>query len=717
MCSVKAATWRLELPDSTSPESTEPPDDHSLESIYFNGDGRKRVEDTNFQNGGVYRSIVKIQSRFQDPVTKEFKWLMGSGWLIRDDVLVTAGHLVYNRTHNYCAVSQIKCYIGYNGAQSVPSQDLPFTYEGIAAQARYGSKVITPESWTTDEVAPRRHDVAFIQVHRPFTGDLSLFEYIDTPAMVTLPVELGVVGPGDQMYESFNETIYNLNDHRLHMISYTISTYGGQSGSPILRRIDNNNMAIGTHCYGSGDGETKNSGSSIGGKWGIDYRSFVSLFEHPHNFATIHNVIQTVTPSTGTTPINGPEGIVEGIVEGIAEGIGEGIVEKSFLSVLTSVARIGATVPQQGCPLLGPVGTLVGTVAGGLLGAIANQESINVLGDANAELSAGSFAPGVAERAVLAEASLQAVISLFNNCTSNDPIVNKVMAHMSHNYVLNAPNVDALSTRLASQLTECALDIASQRSNIAMMEPLHREGELQRQYPEAPINPSSAESGFNLENQDAFAKGLLEETHPFSGREEGAFNFLLPLLAKALSVSKPLVSPAATDLVNQLVSCIGRGSAEAAPSPLSTRNSQAVHLLFQRALVADTALMALLSLPDDELKKLNITLPVQQKSDQREESIFDFIKTAIQKIGPFTLETAQGAIMRFAPILVEMAVTAAVTESGASLAAGQQQLWNVARYRNALVAMSPDRNVNPVSNADGSGGVPVSAVVPKIFSI
>ncbi|KAJ7860680.1 hypothetical protein B0H14DRAFT_3134779 [Mycena olivaceomarginata] len=296
---------------------------------------------------------------------------------------------------------------------------------------------------------------------------------------------------------------------------------------------------------------------------------------------------------------------------------------------------------------------------------------------------------GVAERAVLAEASLQAVISLFNNCTSNDPIVNKVMAHMSHNYVLNAPNVDALSTRLASQLTECALDIASQRSNIAMMEPLHREGELQRQYPEAPINPSSAESGFNLENQDAFAKGLLEETHPFSGREEGAFNFLLPLLAKALSVSKPLVSPAATDLVNQL----------------------AVHLLFQRALVADTALMALLSLPDDELKKLNITLPVQQKSDQREESIFDFIKTAIQKIGPFTLETAQGAIMRFAPILVEMAVTAAVTESGASLAAGQQQLWNVARYRNALVAMSPDRNVNPVSNADGSGGVPVSAVI------
>lgn len=159
MCAVKAATWTLLLPGSPTPESTELLDDHRPESVYH-GDGRKRVDNKDFCNGGVYRcesphfvrnaplgllrdiAIVKIQSGFQGPGTEEMKWFMGTGWLIRDDVLVTAGHLVYDRT-NHRAVSQIKCYIGYNGAQSVPSQgSLP----GLTSCDRLMEhQVLTPE--------------------------------------------------------------------------------------------------------------------------------------------------------------------------------------------------------------------------------------------------------------------------------------------------------------------------------------------------------------------------------------------------------------------------------------------------------------------------------------------------------------------------------------------------------------------------------------------
>ena len=45
---------------------------------------------------------------------------MGSGWLIRPDLLVTAGHVVYDRNSNLGPATQIKCYIGYNGVDSVP---------------------------------------------------------------------------------------------------------------------------------------------------------------------------------------------------------------------------------------------------------------------------------------------------------------------------------------------------------------------------------------------------------------------------------------------------------------------------------------------------------------------------------------------------------------------------------------------------------------------
>lgn len=157
--------------------------------------------------------------------------MMGTGWLIRDDLLVTAGHVVYDRSLGFGAATQIKCYLGYHGKRSLDS---------VQTQARYGSMVVTTKEWT--QGGDRLKDVAFIQVNMPFTGGLSLFQYVDTP--LVFDGKIGLVGyPADQsvhdkkgmdeqgagMYEVFQSTNYDLATSSLNMIEYRMSTFGGAS--------------------------------------------------------------------------------------------------------------------------------------------------------------------------------------------------------------------------------------------------------------------------------------------------------------------------------------------------------------------------------------------------------------------------------------------------------------------------------------------------------
>ncbi|KAJ7481439.1 hypothetical protein FB451DRAFT_1555729 [Mycena latifolia] len=751
--SSRAATWSVEVPNAhPKPESeTITDNNHSTESV-IGEDFRLQVNLADFQDGGKYRCellhfspIVKIQARFYSRSGTE-KWMMATGWLIRPDLVVTAGHVVYDKSYGYGATSQIKCYIGYNGKKSVP--ELGSSLEAImipAVQARFGSKVVTTESWINlKDKEARPHDLAFIQIHKPFVGNLNVFEFTDTVSPAIL--RLGVVGyPGElrfndekngekgaQMYELFDRTSIR--------------------GSDPLPDSDNDLIAIGTHSYGAGGGDPTNSGSSIGGKWGYDYNSFMSLFgQQESNFSAKFNDITYVTPDKPAPPVPGPGYSTSWTVQGrspfLLPGQWDGTpaplsinnvapgkpappvpslqlpfpsphpdAEEGFFDVLKKVAKIGATVVQAGGPLFGPAGAIVGTVAGGLLGAIAGQESVIV---ALGKPGADPIAPGVVERAVLAEASLQAVFSLFENSHPNDPVVNKVISHMSDNYMRNAPNadaLDALSTHLAPQLTECALDIANQQWNRAITEPRHSQEAVLAPLPrKALTGRPSAESGIE---QGAFAEGLLSATIPLPGGEEGAFDFLGGLIGDALSLAKPLVSRAAkavvTDLLPKVVGHVvgaitGGGKAEATLSPASSRNSEAARLIFQRALVADTAVSALSSLSRDELNTLKITLSGQNNNGQQE-GIFDFIKTTIQKIGPFALNTAKDTIKHFAPVLVDVAVSKlkqlgnGETLSAAAAANGtvtaprlrvKRQPSNLERYRSGtysagdFVAVSP----------------------------
>jgi V8-like Glu-specific endopeptidase len=121
---------------------------------------------------------------------------MATGWLIADDVLVTAGHCANDWSHNYGRLSHVKAYIGYTGKEAVS--------EAHQVQMRMGIKVATTESWLTKGSTDSRGDVSFIRLNKPFTG-VTPIKYAQTP-MAGTGERLGVVGyPGDLMKQSTRE--------------------------------------------------------------------------------------------------------------------------------------------------------------------------------------------------------------------------------------------------------------------------------------------------------------------------------------------------------------------------------------------------------------------------------------------------------------------------------------------------------------------------------
>ena len=100
----------------------------------------------------------------QDP------WMMGTGWLIAPDLIVTAGHMSFDWDHKFGFVKEMKAWIGYYGRNNVGD---------TSVQLRHGQTVATPAEWIK---APReQYDASFIKVDKPFTG-VEPMMYSDTPA-------------------------------------------------------------------------------------------------------------------------------------------------------------------------------------------------------------------------------------------------------------------------------------------------------------------------------------------------------------------------------------------------------------------------------------------------------------------------------------------------------------------------------------------------------
>ncbi len=174
---------------------------------------------------------------------KSGAWKMGTGWLIRPDVLVTAGHCSYDWGHKLGRATEVKAYIGYNGKDSTNESSVQF---------RSVKRIVTTEGWVKVK-GQKSFDVSFMQVETPFTG-ITPVHFEETPSQGSLV--LGVVGypgdkkdkhgqPGAQMYEMFHQTEFNLATQADTMLEYRIDTYGGETclnlnipGSLFLTLVD-----------------------------------------------------------------------------------------------------------------------------------------------------------------------------------------------------------------------------------------------------------------------------------------------------------------------------------------------------------------------------------------------------------------------------------------------------------------------------------------------
>ncbi|KAF5967390.1 glutamyl endopeptidase [Fusarium coicis] len=638
----RAAVWKLLPPTSNHPaESTIIPDDGSKgssESI-IGEDQRALVDYSDLQEGGKYRSIVKIQARFEGkgkPV-----WMMGTGWLIRPDILVTAGHVVYDWGRHYGAATQIRCYIGYNGRASVKTAQV---------QVRHGVNVVTTAEWI-EAANNRTRDVAFVQLDRAFTGNLRTFNFVNTPLSGHKTL-LGVVGyPGDkslrdtetgdeengaQMYEEYAKNDYDIEASPRHMVEYSISTFGGQSGAPILRKANGQLVSIGTHCYGGG-GTDSNSGNSIGNAYGNNYENFIRLFSIPSTFGA-YGTVRTVDtqaqglsnpPSINNNSVARPTDAVNGFGRSggntaiKAQSAEAG--EEGFLDIFKKVANVGSKLIPLASPFLGPAGGILGPAVGGLLGSLA-ESSMSESPDVEKN--------GAAERAILAEAALQAVLA-----SEQTEGVTEVLGKMQSIWRSNAPKVDLLAPVVTPMVAQCGSGLVHQIKG-----PRHtqRQGRPNDQ-PRRSLKVDFSESSLGGE-EAAFIQGLMGPTRQVAG-EEGIFDWLGPVLKTAVNVAKPIATQAIGGLIK------GALGAESTVSEVSSEHEKATKILLQRAVMADTALQALMTMPSHKLQQLK---PINTDTGDTE-GIFDFIKDTVQKLGPMALDTAKQAAKAYLPRLIDAA--------------------------------------------------------------
>ncbi|KAI8690606.1 Serine protease [Fusarium sp. Ph1] len=687
----RAAAWKLDLPTSSHPaESVKLPDDGSKDAESIIGeDERVLVDHGDLQEGGKYRSIVKIQSRFNDRTTGRAVWMIGTGWLIRPDLLVTAGHVVYDHGYRYGPADQIKCYIGYNGRDSVKTS---------AVQARYGLNVVSTAEWI-ESPNNRSRDVAFIQVDRPFTGNLRTFNFTKTPPSGQ-GIVLGVVGyPGDkslrdadgedekgaQMYEEFAKTDFDLAASPGNMVEYRVSTFGGQSGAPILRKARGQFTSIGTHCYGGG-GQKSNSGNAIGGVYGNNYDAFIALFNIGQQaFGTAANIKSIDCQANGNS--SSATGLKGSLASGLDKGgyanaglNGNGFNNKGFTSTgfnntgfnssgfdnissskdlngrvtsgqnrssvpsgdqaefmqtLRTVAGVGSAVLPIASSLLGPMGSLAGMAAGHFLGKL-TRESMQ-------SESGMSGMPGdddaIAARALVAEAALEAILS-----ANESPEHEEVIKKMKDIWSTSALNVDALAPVLTPGLIECALDIAS-----------HRLGRTTtgttRQGQESTLLPERRDLGISIHEaggaEAAFVQAMYGPTRPLADAE-GGWGWLGSVISTVGKAAVPIVGKVASGALSGVVGSLGGLLRSESMSDSVSPNEEATRILLKRALMADTALQALMTLPREKLERLQVT----HNNSGETEGIIDFIKTGVQKLGPTVLNAAKNMANKYVPIAI-----------------------------------------------------------------
>lgn len=208
----------------------------------------------------------------------------------------------------------------------------------------------------------------------------------------------------------------------------------------------------------------------------------------------------------------------------------------------------------------------------------------------------------------------------------------------------NAPNLEELASRLALALTQCALDIAVHRLSKTSDPRRMREGYVsflpQRRYLDVGGGLPAAPR-----KRCPFVESLLQPTLVVVGEEE-LLGWLESVLEVAVSDEAPLVSQATRSALASIVPK-RLGDSEFIPTQ-PHRDKDATLILFNRAMMADVALQALMDLPRQSLSRIDL-------KGREGQNMFDFIKTVLQKMGPSVSASLKKSFRELVPVLMETA--------------------------------------------------------------
>ncbi|KPM40989.1 hypothetical protein AK830_g5540 [Neonectria ditissima] len=575
----RPTAWKLDLPFSSREAETAFPtvDGFQKEAESFIKQDELAPVDVSARRDGVLsRTIVKIEARFENKRTGDSIWKIGTGLLIRPDVVVTGGDAVYDAEYQLGAATQVKCYIGYRGRSSSEKSQI---------QSRHSRYVVTSAEWI-DEADRRSRDMAFVQVAEPFDTEICTCKALED-------VNIKEPEPANPVEE------------------------------PVIPEVEEKLIVTVTRCTGCGS-STDDAG--------------IAPVEQPE---PIEEPEIQEEPTPEETPVAAPSVNTEADTdfEVVDEhtpstSVDAGSDTDPFYETLKTVASIDATSLDAASPLLGPASNSVSVAAGALLSYVVGAETISS--------GAATKIAGAAERALLAEASLEAVLAI-----EESPELDEVLEHMKKNWTDNAPEVDQVASLLAPYITESAQDIVAyhlEDSKEQLGKSKHKRRALGIKHLPA--------TGDNEGRQD-FIKGLFGPTLPLAGRED-VFSSLGPVLRSALSAVEQLVSQSAkmavAERASKLLEKIALGSS-GSPAGSAGSNEEAIRLLLQRAIMADAALQAIASLSKEKLDALQLILLDSETNEV--EGIFDFLKRRVQSDGPIALLPTKHVVRKFTSLLID----------------------------------------------------------------
>ncbi|KAL4882404.1 hypothetical protein BJY04DRAFT_187010 [Aspergillus karnatakaensis] len=609
--------WDLK---SSSPR----PPDHVRNFPYYHGshpqsqnvterDERQRVNRREILPGGKYRGIAKLFLRYEH--SERNTWATATGFLVQDDLVVTAGHCAYDWEYEMGELTEVKVYIGYTGKQTVDHPEVEF---------RHGKRVATTQEWM-EKGGRRESDVAFIKLNKPF-DEVTPLDFRDTPesdkgviGVVGYPGDLEDNGePGCQIYEAFVDAKWDLN--RSQVLEYQVDAWGGFSGSPIFDQDDMD--CIGIHTHG---GARKNCGTAIG-EYGAEFEPYFDALE-------ARGERRRQPQRRGRAEEQDLVGEILKLVKDFPDQI-----PRDILSPDSNLS-------------LGKIGVPAGAVAHIALSAATNAVTEDV------RTSDGRFEKdrafdSIAERALLAEAALQAVQDMSPQLRQSEHIFDTITKTVTN---LLPTIQDAGSTVInAAQdpLLRLALDEVRNRNTRRTDVPSFRQ---------------SKNSRTNLNNKKAsFVEALSEERDDRNQRfisniacdgvsDDAEVNWDNLDLPRRLTSARSIMEGGKQQpsMVGPLLTSKGQQQGQQAQQ-IGLHNLQqltemgmeqdqfplSVECLPLRAVVSESALQAILRIPQEELEQ---------------ERLFDSMRDVIMEHGPTIMKIAPLVIRKVAPVFIAIA--------------------------------------------------------------